>query len=73
MDTQGKAARFKLRTQTQQEAIELHFAQNQCLWVIKEPTLIPMKPAPKMQKDGLIQQAAACSIMDISAQTWVPR
>ena len=28
LDTQGKAAGFELRTQTQREAIELHFTQN---------------------------------------------
>ena len=28
LDTQGRAAGFELRTQTQQEASELHFAQN---------------------------------------------
>ena len=28
LDTQGKAAGFELRTQAQEEAIGLHFAQN---------------------------------------------
>ena len=53
LDTQGKAAEFELRhSRRPPSSILLKMKTSG----IKAPTLMPMKPTPKMHKDGLTRR-----------------